>query len=106
MAEQDQNRSEEATPFKREESRKKGLVAKSLDVNSFGILAIALTGFYIFGAQIYSQELSLFTRILQDIPNVVFGVDTMATLLSSYLNACMMVLAPQIALLVLVAIQH
>jgi flagellar biosynthesis protein FlhB len=100
VAEQDQNRSEEATPFKREEARKKGSVAKSLDVNSFGILAIALIGFYIFGARIYTQELSLFASIFQDIPNAVFGVDPMATLLSSYLKASIMVLAPFLALLV------
>lgn len=101
MAEQDQNRSEEATPFKRQEARKKGSVAKSLDVNSFGILAIALIGFYIFGARIYKQELSLFVRILQDIPNAVFGVDMMAMLLSEYLKASILILAPFLALLVL-----
>jgi flagellar biosynthesis protein FlhB len=103
VAEQDQNRSEEATPFKREEARKKGSVAKSLDVNSFGILAVALIGFYIFGSRIYKQELSLFSRIFQDIPNAIFGVDAMATLLSNYLKASMMILAPFLAMLVLAA---
>lgn len=99
MAEQDQNRSEEATPFKREEARKKGSVAKSLDVNSFGVLAIALIGFYVFGARIAKQELSLFSRIFHDAPMVVFGVDTIATLLSNYLTAAVIVLAPFLALL-------
>ncbi len=34
MAEKEQNRTEQATPFKLEESRKQGQVAKSLDFNS------------------------------------------------------------------------
>jgi len=44
MAEQEQNRSEQATPFKLEEAKKKGQVAKSLDFNTFlvvcGLLAV------------------------------------------------------------------
>lgn len=101
MAEQDQNRSEEATPFKREEARKKGSVAKSLDVNSFGVLAMALVGFYIFGNRIYKQELSLFSRIFQDIPFAVFGTDAIALRLSDYLTECFIVLAPFLVLIVL-----
>ena len=38
MAEQEQNRSEEATPYKLEEARKKGSVAKSQELNSFVML--------------------------------------------------------------------
>lgn len=41
MAEQEQNRSEQATPFKLQEARKRGSVAKSLELNSLFIL----TGF-------------------------------------------------------------
>src|SRR3954471_21657677 len=45
MAEQEQNRSEQATPFRLEEARKQGQVAKSLDFNSlvmiWGLLGLA-----------------------------------------------------------------
>ncbi|MEJ1964210.1 MAG: EscU/YscU/HrcU family type III secretion system export apparatus switch protein [Gammaproteobacteria bacterium] len=47
MAEQEQNRSEPPTPFKLEEARTQGQVAKSLDFNSFAIvcaLLLALVG--------------------------------------------------------------
>lgn len=101
MAEQDQNRSEEATPFKREEARKKGSVAKSLDINSFGVLTMALIGFYIFGDRIYKEELLIFTRIFQDIPHTVYGADAMAERLSEYLSDCLLAIAPFLALIVL-----
>jgi flagellar biosynthetic protein FlhB len=42
MAEQEQNRSEPATPFKLEDAKKQGQVAKSLDFNSFAILCALL----------------------------------------------------------------
>jgi len=46
VAEQEQNRTEQATPFKLEEARKQGQVAKSLDFNTlvmiWGLLALAM----------------------------------------------------------------
>jgi flagellar biosynthesis protein FlhB len=46
MAEQEQNRSEQATPFKLEEARKQGQVAKSLDFNTlvmiWGLLGLVM----------------------------------------------------------------
>jgi len=46
VAEQDQNRSEQATPFKLEEARKQGQVAKSLDFNTllmmWGLIILAM----------------------------------------------------------------
>lgn len=46
MAEQEQNRTEQATPFKLEEARKQGQVAKSLDFNTllmiWGLIALAM----------------------------------------------------------------
>lgn len=42
MAEQDLDRSEEATPFKLEEARKKGTVAKSMDFNAWVMLVVGI----------------------------------------------------------------
>jgi flagellar biosynthesis protein FlhB len=49
MAEQDHDRTEPATPYKREEARRRGQVAKSLDTNSFIVLGAALASFVIWG---------------------------------------------------------
>jgi flagellar biosynthetic protein FlhB len=44
--EQEQNRSEDATPFKLQRAREKGTVARSMDLGFFGVL-VALAGFMI-----------------------------------------------------------
>jgi flagellar biosynthetic protein FlhB len=49
MAEQEQNRTEQATPFKLNEAKKKGQVAKSLDFNTFVIMSGLLLGLMIWG---------------------------------------------------------
>jgi flagellar biosynthetic protein FlhB len=55
MAEQEQNRSEQATPFKLEEARKQGQVAKSLDFNTlvmiWGLLGLAM----VWGADAWTE---------------------------------------------------
>jgi flagellar biosynthetic protein FlhB len=52
MAEPDHDRTEPATPYKREEARRRGQVAKSLDTNSFFILAAALAAVTLWGARL------------------------------------------------------
>jgi flagellar biosynthetic protein FlhB len=53
MAEQEQNQTEQATPFKLEEARKRGQVARSMDFNSL-VMGWALLGtVLIFGADIW-----------------------------------------------------
>jgi flagellar biosynthetic protein FlhB len=42
VAQQEQDRSEEATPYKREQARKRGAIAKSVDVVAFAVLSTAL----------------------------------------------------------------
>ena len=55
MAEKEQNRTEQATPFKLDEARKQGQVAKSLDFNTllmvWGLIALAA----IWGAGAWNQ---------------------------------------------------
>lgn len=63
MAEPDQDRTEPATPYKREEARRRGQVAKSLDTNSFLILAAALVAMLLWGAQLLEEG----TRALRDV---------------------------------------
>ena len=65
MAGDDQDKTEQATPFKLEESRKKGMVAKSLDVTTFVMIAVFLLALAAFGSWIqrgvfsYSRDLFL-----------------------------------------------
>jgi flagellar biosynthetic protein FlhB len=59
MAEQEQNRSEPATPFKLEDAKKQGQVAKSLDFNSFAIVAALLFAVLALGASTVSKLAAL-----------------------------------------------
>ncbi len=66
MAEQEQNRSEPATPFKLAEARKQGQVARSLDFNSFvstfALLLLVLT----LGGSIAMKVMGLSAWLLQE----------------------------------------
>jgi flagellar biosynthetic protein FlhB len=59
MAEEEQDRTEAATPFKLKEARRRGQVAKSLDVNTFMVLAAALAVFYFTGEKMAMGLLSI-----------------------------------------------
>jgi flagellar biosynthetic protein FlhB len=60
MAEEEQQRSEKASPWKLEQARKKGSVPKGMDFNSFLTLAVLTGTLYISGPGIFSGMLRLF----------------------------------------------
>jgi flagellar biosynthesis protein FlhB len=99
MAEQDQNRNEAATPHKKEEARKKGSVAKSLDVNSFVILAVVLITLYIWGSKILHGEMLLAQQILSHAHNMSFDINGISTYLNQVFAQSIILLAPLFILL-------
>ncbi|MEE8058580.1 MAG: flagellar biosynthesis protein FlhB [Pseudomonadales bacterium] len=58
-SEQEQDRTEPASPFKLREARKRGQVAKSLEINSLFLLSVALLVTYFMGEQFITQQLAL-----------------------------------------------
>lgn len=64
MAEQDQQRSEKATPWKLQQARKKGSVAKGTDFNSFMSLAVLVAMLYFSGREIFTGLQRLFAAAL------------------------------------------
>jgi len=65
MAEQEQNRSEPATPFKLEDAKKQGQVAKSLDFNSFAIICALLLALLAVGSATVERVARLGTWLFQ-----------------------------------------
>lgn len=61
MAEQEQNRSEEATPFKLRRAREKGMVARGMDLGFFGDL-VAITTFVLVAGERLMAELAQMMR--------------------------------------------
>jgi len=94
MAEQEQNRSEAATPFKLDEARKRGTVPKSIDINTLMILAAGTTALYFWGWRIASGELRLFTTIFSNAHQASFEIDDISVLLVHSLNDALALLAP------------
>ncbi len=65
MAEESfQEKTEQATPKRREEARKKGQVARSQELNSAVVLMAALLGIYAMGSMLFGDLASLMARTL------------------------------------------
>lgn len=60
MAEQEQQRSEKATPWKLQQARLKGSVPKGMDLNSFASLAVLTGTLYFSGRQLFESLQRLF----------------------------------------------
>lgn len=94
MAEQEQSRSEQATPSKRKDARKRGSVAKSLELNSLLILAGFMVCMQLLGWQIIQQQLSLDREIFAQAHEVNFQASSIFAWLTAILVKLMSVMAP------------
>lgn len=73
MQEQEQNRTEQATPFKLSEAKKKGQVAKSLDFNTFVIIGGLLLGLMIWGRSEWQRFCELCAQLLASSATLQIG---------------------------------
>jgi flagellar biosynthetic protein FlhB len=90
MAEQELDRSEDATPFKRQQARKKGTVTRSQDVSTAVAAAALLLVMVFFGCYIMHQALALFQACLVQPITAIFN----ATQLLTYGWQALAVLSP------------
>jgi flagellar biosynthetic protein FlhB len=104
MAEQEQNRSEAATPYKIEEAKKKGSVAKSLEVNSLMAVVALLIVLYGWGWQMVERQLGINQRILSQAHQVNFELSYFMSWLNGALVATLYVLVPLFLVLIVVGI--
>jgi len=96
MAEQDKNqeRTEEATPKRREEAREQGQVAKSRDLASVAILGSCLLYFY-FGADSFvHQLLDLMKNSFSHLSHTAVTTDNIQSLLFSAVYSMISLMAP------------
>jgi flagellar biosynthetic protein FlhB len=104
MAEQEQNRSEPATPYRLQEARKRGSVAKSLELNSLFTLFAVLLLFYIFGVGMIKAQLALDAAILSQAHLLDFQSVSVFNWLTHVFGATLAQLAPLLALVAIVAV--
>jgi flagellar biosynthesis protein FlhB len=104
MAEQEQNRSEPATPFKLKEARRRGSVAKSLELQSLFALLALLVVVYLRGLPMAQQQLRLDAGLLEQAHQLSFDVAVLGRWLPALLAAALDLVLPLFVLIVVVAI--
>jgi len=104
MAEQDQDKSEQATPFKLEEARRRGQVVKSLDVNSLFIVAGSLALFSVSGMRFLAEGLSLQRDIFEQAPIMRFEISDLMHWFSAVATATGFILAPFFVMILVIAV--
>ncbi len=83
MAEQDQDRSEKATPFKLQEARKRGQVAKSLELSSWLILMVVAGVAFVSWKKLLAGQLAISAELLGRAGAVPLSVDSFMHLFAS-----------------------
>jgi flagellar biosynthetic protein FlhB len=104
MAEQDSDRSEQATPHRLQEARKKGSVSRSVDVTALAILAVLVLVIQATGWDTVRVTAQLQRRILSHIGHADWTPDGAAAWMGELLVAMLSVLAPLFLALVVVAV--
>ena len=104
MAEQEKDRSEPATPFKLEEAKRRGQVAKSLDFTSLVMLGAFLAALYAWADDLARAGLRLSVGTLERGADLVFTPPVVAGWLGSLSLAMLAMLAPFLAVACLAAI--
>ncbi|NTW76458.1 MAG: flagellar biosynthesis protein FlhB [Syntrophaceae bacterium] len=102
MAENEQERTEEATSRRREEAREKGQVARSQEIISVGILVACLIYFYFGASGLLQKVMSLMAHGFQTAGQFNLTPDSFTSLFSDYVLKGFIILFP-IMLTVLVA---
>jgi flagellar biosynthesis protein FlhB len=104
MAEQEQNRSEAATPYKIQEAKKRGSVAKSMEVSSLTAIVAFLAVLYFWGAHMGQRQLGLNQRLLSQAHQVDFELSHIMAWLNGALTETLYMLAPLFILIAILAI--
>jgi flagellar biosynthesis protein FlhB len=104
MAEQDSDRSEQATPHRLEEARRKGQVAKSVDLLSCAAVAVLTVVVQASGWDGLGQLLRLSQRTLARAPDLEWSVANLASWCGQLLLAVLVLLGPLLLALVIAAL--
>ncbi len=102
MAEQEQNRSEPASPFKLREAKKRGSVSKSLEVNSLLILSGFLGLLFFMGSDMVRDQLAINQTLFSNAHNYSFEMSTLLHWIGNISFSALKLLAPLFIMLLIV----
>ncbi len=104
MAEQDFDKSEQPTPYKLQEARKKGQVAKSMEVNSLFILAVAYCLFVTLGWDLVKGLAGLSSFLFSQSANIILSEANYIFLLQQLVAKIRELMWPYLSAMVVVSI--
>jgi flagellar biosynthesis protein FlhB len=105
MAENDdQERTEDATSKRREETRKKGQVARSQEVVSVGILVAGLLYFYFGGSTLLSKTMDVMTAGFREAGRTALTQDSVSLIITNYIFKGFGILFPLLIAVLIAAI--
>jgi flagellar biosynthetic protein FlhB len=100
-------RTEQATPRKREEAKKKGRVAKSREIPSVMILMAGISVLFLLGTSVYQQLSTLMVRLLRHVGTLSLYPANLQTLSTELIHAILLILSPVLtAVLVASILSH
>ena len=102
--EQEQDRTEPATPFKLREARKRGQVAKSLEVNSLLMLSVALLVTFFLGERFAERQLQLSRAVLADAGKLQLDPSTTLSLFEYTFSGLLGIMWPFVGAIMLIGI--
>ncbi len=95
MAEESvQEKTEPATPRRRQEARKKGKVARSMELNSFGILFVGTLVLFFCAPLLISQLQAVMQTTLQNAAQLDLNINRMPELFATFAGRLMIMIAP------------
>ena len=97
------DKTEKATPKKRQEARKKGQVLQSREITSALILIFIFIGIRIFGGQIYSEIAAFTKRIITEYPKIedLYSINMLSKLFMDTVTVILKTTAPILAIAVI-----
>jgi len=101
---QDQDKSEQATPFKLREARKRGQVSKSLDMNSFLMLAVGSLMVYFIGETLIAKQLMVSKYIFSHAHAINFDAVSAVSVFEKITTTMFAIFWPLIAVILVVGI--
>lgn len=90
----DQERTEQATPKRREEARKKGQVAKSQEITSVAILLACLTYFYFDSGRLVKKMMGMVSGFLKESGTLLISNNNIQALAVEWLYEFFILIAP------------
>jgi len=101
--EQFQERTEQATPRRRQKAREEGRVPRSQELNSAVMLMLGAATIYFMGPTLGDQLKKLMIYIFTEAPKIEGGIDSMIAFINQRVINFFLVLAPILAVLTVVA---